>query len=262
MLEAVADLPSLPTATWVDETLCSARAANKVVAVRFGRTADPLCQQCDSLLREASYSLDKLVAEALSIYTVDIDEVPEFTFMYELYDPFSVIIFHRSKPLLMDAGHGPTRKITELPLHGPQLAELLTTAVRSAVEDMPPATIAVPRVQGDSRVSADVPDDAATWNEEAARYAGYAKKWLSGRAAPVLERAMPMLARAEESMRESAQQASERGRAALEAARVKVLAQLNETLGAEAWHTPPPSPKAKSDESAQAPPPPPPAAAG
>ena len=262
MLEAETGLPSLPTATWLDETLCSARAANKVVAVRFGRTADPLCQRCDALLREASSSLDKLVAEALSIFTVDIDEVPEFTFMYELYDPFTVIIFHRSKPLLLDAGHGPTRKITELPLHGPQLTELLATAVRAAVEDMSPATVAAPRGQGDSRVGADAPDDAATWNEEATRYAGWAKSWLSGRAAPVLEKAMPMLARAEESMRESAQQASERGKAALEAARVRVLTQINDSLGAEAWHTPPPSPEAKSDASAPAPPPVPPKAAG
>ena len=53
---------------------------------------------------------------------VDLDDIPCFTHMYELYDPFTLMLFHRSKPLLLDAGHGPTPKLTELSAHAPPLS--------------------------------------------------------------------------------------------------------------------------------------------
>ena len=75
-------LPSLPSATWLDECLLSARTQNRVVGVRFGRTADPLCMEADEALRDAMDSLK--MEELLTMYTVDLDEVTEFTYMYEL----------------------------------------------------------------------------------------------------------------------------------------------------------------------------------
>ena len=83
-------MPSLPSATWVDETLMDARQKNQCVCIRFGRTADPLCQRLDPELREASSSL--VESKLLALYTVDTEEVPEFTFMYELYDPWTLMI--------------------------------------------------------------------------------------------------------------------------------------------------------------------------
>ena len=50
--------------------------------VRFGRTADPLCMEADEALRDAMDSLK--MEELLTMYTVDLDEVTEFTYMYEL----------------------------------------------------------------------------------------------------------------------------------------------------------------------------------
>jgi len=244
--EEATKLPSLPTATWVDETLCAARAQQRVVAIRFGRTADPLCERCDAMLRKV---VDTLKMEhMLSVYTVDIDEVPEFTFMYELYDPFTLMLFHSSKPIIVNAGYGPSRKVTELPTPhcSPSLSVLLSTAARATLNDMPPAQYSVPHgIQSDSRIGGDQPDDAATWSEEASRLAGVARSWLSSKTAPALERAMPLLKQAEDSARGSVQQASERGAAAFETARFSVLRKINDTLGAEAWHTPPPSPEAR-----------------
>ena len=49
-------LPSLPSATLVDETLLAER--ERIVAIRFGHTSDPLCQSCDAQLAEAVHRLD------------------------------------------------------------------------------------------------------------------------------------------------------------------------------------------------------------
>jgi hypothetical protein len=111
---------NLPSAVWVDETLLAARAQSRVVAIRFGRTADPLCHHADAALQAAREAL--ALEAVLSVYAVDLDEVAEFTYMYELYDPFTVMLFHRSKPLVFDAGHGPVRKLTEIASGAPALA--------------------------------------------------------------------------------------------------------------------------------------------
>ena len=69
-------MEELPSATLLDETLAAARSSNKVVAVRFGRTADALVRRGDAILREASTTLVK--ANLLLTFTVNLDEVPEF----------------------------------------------------------------------------------------------------------------------------------------------------------------------------------------
>ncbi len=55
------------------------------------------------------------VAEKLSnfavIYVVDISEVPEFTKMYELYDPCTVMFFFRNRHIMIDLGTGDNNKI-------------------------------------------------------------------------------------------------------------------------------------------------------
>lgn len=74
-----AALGSLPSATWVDETLLS--ETDRAIVIRFGRAADPLCQQADAQLVEAA---DELVLE-MHAFTVELDAVPDFTAMYELH---------------------------------------------------------------------------------------------------------------------------------------------------------------------------------
>ena len=44
------------------------------------------------------------------IYCVDIDEVPDFNAMYELYDPCTVFFF-RNKHIMIDLGTGNNNKI-------------------------------------------------------------------------------------------------------------------------------------------------------
>lgn len=45
------------------------------------------------------------------IYCVDIDEVPDFNAMYELYDPCTVMFFFRNKHIMIDLGTGNNNKI-------------------------------------------------------------------------------------------------------------------------------------------------------
>ena len=45
------------------------------------------------------------------IYVVDIDEVPEFNGMYELYDPCTTMFFYRNKHIMVDLGTGNNNKI-------------------------------------------------------------------------------------------------------------------------------------------------------
>ena len=194
MLDDSARLPSIPTATWLDEVLLAARSANRIVGVRFGRSADPLCLRADDALREAVDAID--MDGLLSVYTVDIDEVPEFTYMYELYDPFTFMLFHRSKPLLFDAGYGPTRKLTELSSHSQPLPKLLAKVARQALElgtlqdellDVAASAAAVTGVI-DVPVGDERSDDAATFAEEATRLARGVSGWLGTKFAPAVER--------------------------------------------------------------------------
>ena len=45
------------------------------------------------------------------IYCVDIDEVPDFNTMYELYDPCTVMFFFRNKHIMIDLGTGNNNKV-------------------------------------------------------------------------------------------------------------------------------------------------------
>lgn len=45
------------------------------------------------------------------IHLVDIDEVPDFNKMYELYDPVTVMFFFRNKHMMIDLGTGNNNKI-------------------------------------------------------------------------------------------------------------------------------------------------------
>ena len=45
------------------------------------------------------------------IYLVDINEVPDFNTMYELYDPVSVMFFYRNKHMQIDFGTGNNNKL-------------------------------------------------------------------------------------------------------------------------------------------------------
>ncbi|MBE1616052.1 hypothetical protein IDF54_14450, partial [Flavobacterium sp. SaA2.13] len=45
------------------------------------------------------------------IYLCDIDEVPEFNTMYELFDPMTIMFFYRNKHMMCDFGTGNNNKL-------------------------------------------------------------------------------------------------------------------------------------------------------
>ena len=225
------------------------------LAVLHRRTADPYCQKVDKMLRDVMSMPSLLggeeVAAALQIYTVDIDEVPEFTFMYELYDPCTLMVFYRSKPLLIDAGHGPVRKITELsPRFGPSLATLLAAATRAALgspQQAPASVIVVPRVAVATtwRNADDAPDDPPTWEETGLHLASVASGWLNAKAEQwkLREAAATAQSKAEAAL----QVARAKSAVALETARGRTLAFVQDKLGGS------PAPAASTAQPASAP---------
>ena len=219
---AAPEAAPLESATWVDETLAAARAQNRVILIRFGRAADPQCQRCDMVLREVADTQD--MTGMVSFHTVDVDEVPEFTYMYELYDPFAIMLFHKSKPLVLDAGHGPVRKLTGFS-SAKDLHDLLLRAACAALEVPVPALERDRRRQG----TADSPDDATTLSDEAKRLAIDASDWLtprldavSGSVNNAIETSGGWLMQAEAKGWSALQQASENGFAAFQAAQQKI----------------------------------------
>ena len=85
----------------------STRLCNLVLGFFFGN-------QCASLKPRSEQTLasvaDKVKNFAV-VYCVDIDEVPDFNAMYELYDPCTVMFFFRNKHMMVDLGTGNNNKI-------------------------------------------------------------------------------------------------------------------------------------------------------
>lgn len=80
---------------------------DRVVVIRFGRDQDSTCMVQDEVLAKIA---DKVKNFAV-IYVVDIDEVPDFNGMYELYDPCQTMFFYRNKHIMVDLGTGDNNKI-------------------------------------------------------------------------------------------------------------------------------------------------------
>ncbi|ORY16737.1 mitosis protein DIM1-domain-containing protein [Clohesyomyces aquaticus] len=93
----------LKSAWHVDQAILFHR--EEVVAIRFGRDGDPECMVVDEQLAKIAPK----VANFAAIYLVDLDQVPDFNSMYELYDPCSVLFFWRNKHMLCDFGTGKSK---------------------------------------------------------------------------------------------------------------------------------------------------------
>lgn len=110
-------LPHLHTGWHVDQAIMS--EDDRVVVIRFGRDWDKECMKQDEVL----YRIADKCKNFAVFYLVDIDEVPDFNKMYELYDastgipaPFSsrlmvVMFFFRNKHMMIDLGTGNNNKI-------------------------------------------------------------------------------------------------------------------------------------------------------
>ena len=135
-------LPHLRSGWAVDQAILTEE--ERVVVIRFGRDADATCMRMDEV-RDPSFPHSPLAparhpptcdlgsdapllppreltrpisrAQTLAsvadkvknfavIYCVDLDEVPDFNTMYELYDPCTLMFFFRNKHIMVSASRG------------------------------------------------------------------------------------------------------------------------------------------------------------
>ena len=100
----------------------------RVVIMRFGSDKDPVCMQMDETL----YKVAEDVKNFAVIYVVDIEEVPDFTTMYELYDPCTVMFFFRNKHMMIDLGTGNNNKINWALTDKQELVDIIESVYRGA----------------------------------------------------------------------------------------------------------------------------------
>ena len=98
-------LVHLKNAWQVDQAII--HEEERIVIIRFGRDWDIDCMKMDYKLA----SLQEQISRMAIIYVVDIDLVPDFNVMYELYDPCTIMFFYRKKHLQVDLGTGNNNKI-------------------------------------------------------------------------------------------------------------------------------------------------------
>ena len=75
--------------------------------VRFGHDYDEICMRMDETL----YKVAETISNFAVVYLVDITKVPDFTTMYELYDPCTVMFFFRNRHIMVDFGTGNNNKM-------------------------------------------------------------------------------------------------------------------------------------------------------
>eukprot|EP00798_Chlamydomonas_sp_ICE-L_P028257 gene28257-31362_t len=98
-------LPHLHSGFAVDQAILSEE--DRVVVIRWGHDQDDHCMQMDEVLAGTS----DLIKNFAVIYLVDLSEVPDFSTMYELYDPCTTMFFFRNKHIMIDLGTGNNNKI-------------------------------------------------------------------------------------------------------------------------------------------------------
>jgi DIM1 family U5 snRNP protein len=119
-------LPHLTNGWQVDQAIVTEE--DRVVVIRFGHDYDPSCMVMDELL----YSIAEKVKNFAVIYLVDLNEVPDFNIMYELYDECTVMFFFRNRHVQVDFGTGNNNKIN-FPIGDKQeLIDIIETVYRGA----------------------------------------------------------------------------------------------------------------------------------
>lgn len=66
------------------------------------------------------------------IYIVDIQKVPDFIAMYELYDPSTVMFFFRNKHMQIDLGTGNNNKINWPLTNKQEMIDIIEVVYRGA----------------------------------------------------------------------------------------------------------------------------------
>ncbi|KAI9503253.1 Thioredoxin-like 4A [Coemansia spiralis] len=119
-------LPHLTNGWQVDMAILSEE--DRVVIIRFGRDWDPQCMIMDETL----YEVAEKVKNFAVIYLVDIDQVPDFNTMYELYDACTLMFFYRNKHIMIDLGTGNNNKVNWPIEDSQELIDMIEVVFRGA----------------------------------------------------------------------------------------------------------------------------------
>ena len=119
-------LPHLHSGWDVDQAIVEEE--EKVVIIRFGKDYEDVCMQVDNALAGIAEKVKNMAV----IYCVDVDEVPDFNKMYELYDPAAVMFFHRNKHIMIDLGTGNNNKINWALTNKQEWIDIIETVYRGA----------------------------------------------------------------------------------------------------------------------------------
>ncbi|KAK0710375.1 mitosis protein DIM1-domain-containing protein [Apiosordaria backusii] len=121
-------LPHLETGWHVDQAILS--EDERLVVIRFGRDYSAECMRQDEVLYRIA---DKVKNFALlSSDLCDIDKVPDFNTMYELYDECTLMFFFRNKHMMIDLGTGDNNKIKWVLEDKQELIDIIETVYRGA----------------------------------------------------------------------------------------------------------------------------------
>jgi hypothetical protein len=81
---------------------------------------------------EVLYKIADKVKSFAVIYVCDIDQVPDFNQMYELYDPCTIMFFFRNKHIMCDFGTGNNNKLNWVLEDKQELIDIIETIYRGA----------------------------------------------------------------------------------------------------------------------------------
>jgi hypothetical protein len=74
----------------------------------------------------------RLLTDFAVIYLCDIDEVPDFNQMYELYDTMTMMFFYRNKHMMCDFGTGNNNKLNWVLEDKQELIDIIETIYKGA----------------------------------------------------------------------------------------------------------------------------------
>eukprot|EP00435_Cladocopium_sp_Y103_P025297 s657_g6.t1 len=123
-------LPHLSSAYSVEQAVLGEHG--KVLCLRFGQDFSPECMKMDEVLTSAAQTVES----ACSIYAVDVRDVPESVTEFQLAAPAQLIFFFRGKPLELDLGRGPQRKVDFVPNSRQEFLDLVEAVCRGAQQGM------------------------------------------------------------------------------------------------------------------------------
>ena len=81
---------------------------------------------------EVLYRIADRVKNFAVIYVCDLDQVPDFKQMYELYDPMTIMFFFRNKHMMCDFGTGNNNKLNWVLEDKQELVDIVETVYKGA----------------------------------------------------------------------------------------------------------------------------------